>query len=156
MGDFDSGFLKCPADGASVAAEGGSKLICARAFAIAFYDLRDLAVAKSFLLLLVGIDFYIGIIGLIGNIWVDIRIAIGLAESEVLPAILEYARGRVETRSQKCHHLQAPGRHPPGLLKSRRFCIFQVAAAFPADFFHDSACVLRPRSKPRISAFLSI
>ena len=109
MGDFDYGFLKCPADGASVAAEGGSKLICARAFAIAFYDLRDLAVAKSFLLLLVGIDFYIGIIGLIGNIWVDIRIAIGLAESIMLPTVFEDARGRVETRSQKCHHRYVSG-----------------------------------------------
>lgn len=100
MCDFDAGFLKCPADGTPVAAKGGSKFIGACAFAIAFCDLRDLAVAKAFLLLLVGIDFHIGIIGLVGDIRVDFRIAVGIAESIMLPAVFEDARGRVETRSQ--------------------------------------------------------
>ena len=100
MGDFDAGFFKCPANGASMAAKDGSKFIGARAFAVAFSDLLDFAIAKAFLLLFVGTDFHIGIIGLVGDIRVDFRIAIGLAESIMLPAVFEDARGRVETRSQ--------------------------------------------------------
>ena len=83
-----------------MAAEGGSKLICARTFAISFCDLMYFAVAKAFLLLLVGIDFHIRIIGLIGNIRVDIGLVAGVAESGMLPAVFEDARGWVETRSQ--------------------------------------------------------
>ena len=103
---FNAGLLECPADGAPMAAEGGGKLISAGSCAVSFCDLLDLAVAQTFLLLLIGIDFRIGIIGLVGYIRIDIGFASGIVritESEVLPAIFEYTRGRVETRSQKCH-----------------------------------------------------
>lgn len=106
MGNLDAGLLECPADGASVTAKCVSKLIGAGSCAVPFRDLPDLAVAQSFLLLLVGIDFHIGIIGLVGDIRVDLRLVagnVGIAESEVLPAVFEDARGRVETRSQQCH-----------------------------------------------------
>lgn len=104
VGDLDAGFLQCPADGAPVASKLGGQFISAGSGAILFYDLADLVIRQAFLFLRISIDFGIGSIGSVGHIRIDIETA-GLKGCIMLCPVFEYARGRVETRSQKCHSL---------------------------------------------------
>ena len=103
MGDFDAGLLQCPADSTPVASKLGGQFIGAGSGTVLFYDLADLVIGQAFLLLRISIDFGIGSIGSVGHIRIDIETA-GLKACIMLCPVFEYARGRVETRSQKCHH----------------------------------------------------
>lgn len=101
-GDIDAGLLQCPADGASVASVLGSQFICAGSGAVLLCDLPDLFIGQAFLLLRIGIDFGIGIIGDIGHVRVDIGGLIGIAGMKgfiMLCPVFEYAGGRVVTVS---------------------------------------------------------
>ena len=105
MGDFDAGLLQCPADSTPVASKLGGQFIGAGSSTVLFYDLADIVIGQAFLFLRISIDFGIGSIGSVGHIRIDIETA-GLKGCIMLCPVFEYARGRVETRSQKCHHMK--------------------------------------------------
>lgn len=109
MGDFDAGLLQCPADSTPVASKLGGQFIGAGSGTVLFYDLADLVIGQAFLFLRISIDFGIGSIGSVGHIRIDIETA-GLKGCIMLCPVFEYARGRVETRSQKCHHTKESSR----------------------------------------------